>query len=105
MIAVGTVPEPPLASNVIVTGEMAGIDTATDTVTDSPVQEPDDDFTLACIVAVVAVSPLLNHFKGGLTQTTLVDPPASVSHVLVDTSPPMFSVPEYEAVTDELTFT
>ena len=80
-------------------------DTATDTVTDSPVQEPDDDFTLACIVAVVAVSPLLNRFKGGLTQTTLVDPPASVSHVLVDTSPPMFSVPEYEAVTDELTFT
>ena len=105
LIAVGTVPEPPLASNVIVTGAVEGIGAATDTVTDSPVQEPDDDFTLACIVTVVSVSILLKVSKLELIQTTVVAPSASVLHVPVYVFPPIFSVPEYEAVTDELTLT
>ena len=100
LIAVGTVPEPPLASNVIVTGAVEGIGAATDTVTDSPVQEPDDDFTLACIVSI-----LLKVSKLELIQTTVVAPSASVLHVPVYVFPPIFSVPEYEAVTDELTLT
>ena len=62
LIAVGTVPEPSLASNVIVAGARAGIVTVADAVTAAPVQEPFDDFTAPFIVVVVDVAPLLKVF-------------------------------------------
>ena len=105
LIAVGTVPEPSLASNVIVAGTRAGIVTVADAVTVTPVQEPFDDRTPPLIVAVVAVAPLLNVFVLALTQVTVLPLPNTVLHEPVYVVPPMLSVPVYGAFTDEFIFT
>ena len=105
LIALGTVPEPPLALNVMVAGARAGIDTVADAVTVAPVQEPFDDRTPPLIVAVVAVAPLLNVFVLALTQVTVLVSPNTVLHEPVYLVPLMLSVPEYDAFTDEFIFT
>ena len=94
---------PPFASNVIAY-LLAGIVTVAVAVTVAPVHEPLDDLTPPFIVVVVAVSPFVNVLVFALTHVTVFPSLNTVSHEPLYDVPPMFSVPEYEAATDEFIF-